>query len=240
MFTGIVEEVGSVVDLLETGDAARLRIRGPLATTGARHGDSIAVNGVCLTVAEQDGDDFTADLMAETLRRSALGGLRVGSPVNLERALAADGRLGGHIVQGHVDGVGRLISREPGEHWDDLRFELPAGLARYVVEKGSITVSGVSLTVTGVSAPGADEHWFGVSLIPTTLTGTTLGDLAPGDPVNLEVDVLAKYVERITAFAPLTGAHPSPTTQTSPNTPTSPNTQTSPRTEHEPTPEATR
>ena len=202
MFTGIVEEVGTVAGLLDQGESARLRIRGAVATDGARHGDSIAVNGVCLTVADLDGDTFTADVMAETLRRSALGDLAEGSPVNLERALPAGGRLGGHIVQGHVDGVGRLLTRTPGEHWDDLRFALPAALARYVVEKGSIAVSGVSLTVTGVSPPDSSEHWFGVSLIPTTLDGTTLGGLDPGAPVNLEVDVLAKYVERITAFAP--------------------------------------
>lgn len=209
MFTGIVEEVGSIRDVDPRGDSARLRIHGRTVLHGVRHGDSIAVNGVCLTVAAHDEDSFTADVMAETLRRSSLGRLRPGSAVNLERALAADGRLGGHIVQGHVDGVGRLLSRTPGEHWHDLRFALPADLARFVVEKGSIAIDGVSLTVTGVSAPASPRPWFGVSLIPTTLAGTTLGAAQEQDPVNLEVDVLAKYVERITAFA--TGASgPSP------------------------------
>lgn len=213
MFTGIVEEVGTVVALLDQGESARLQIRGPVATGDARHGDSIAVDGVCLTVADRDQDTFTADVMAETLRRTALGELAAGSPVNLERALAAGGRLGGHIVQGHVDGVGRLLERRPGEHWEDLRFALPAALARYVVEKGSITVGGVSLTVTGVCAPDADEHWFAVSLVPTTLAGTTLGTLAPGAPVNLEVDVLAKYVERISVFTRQTPQEPEEVTR---------------------------
>jgi riboflavin synthase len=199
MFTGIVEELGAVV-ALDTADAAgeprdadaRLTIRGPLVTSDAALGDSIAVAGVCLTVADLDGDTFTADVMPESLRRTALGSLDVGSPVNLERAVRADGRLGGHVVQGHVDGVGRLRSRTPGPRWDELVFELPKELAGYVAEKGSIAVSGVSLTVTEVG-----EDWFGVSLIPTTLAVTTLGGLAVGDPVNLEVDVIAKYVERL-------------------------------------------
>ncbi|NMR20193.1 riboflavin synthase [Cellulomonas fimi] len=199
MFTGIVEELGAVVALdLRRGagaaeDAdARLTIRGPLVTSDAAPGDSIAVSGVCLTVAELDGHTFTADVMPESLRRTSLGSLDAGSPVNLERAVRADGRLGGHVVQGHVDGVGRLLSRTPGPRWDDLVVELPAELAGYVAEKGSIAVSGVSLTVTEV---GPDR--FGVSLIPTTLEATTLGALAVGDPVNLEVDVIAKYVERL-------------------------------------------
>ncbi|WP_229398500.1 riboflavin synthase [Micromonospora okii] len=193
MFTGIVEELGEVVRVTETGgDSALVAVRGPLVTTDARHGDSIAVNGVCLTVVDVGGGVFTADVMGETLRRSALGALRPGAPVNLERAAALNSRLGGHIVQGHVDGVGEVLSREPAEQWETVRFRLPAGLARYVVEKGSITVDGVSLTVAGV---GPD--WFAVGLIPTTLKLTTLGARAVGDPVNLEVDVLAKYVERL-------------------------------------------
>lgn len=193
MFTGIVEEVGEVLAVEHTGEDARLRLRGPVVTEGVRLGDSIAVSGVCLTVTSLDGDaTFTADVMPETLRRSTLGGLTPGDRVNLERAVRADGRLDGHLVQGHVDGVGELLSRTPGPRWDDLVLRLPAGLARYVAEKGSIAVSGVSLTVTQV-----DDGTFGVSLIPTTLAATTLGDLRPGDPVNLEVDVVAKYVERL-------------------------------------------
>lgn len=197
MFTGIVEELGEVAALQWQGDdAARLTVRGPVVTGDARHGDSIAVNGVCLTVAEVDGDSFTADVMKETLDRSSLGALRPGSRVNLERAVRADQRLGGHIVQGHVDGTAVVLSREPGEHWEVVRLSLPAGLARYVVEKGSIAVDGVSLTVAGVA-----EDSFAVSLIPTTLELTTLGRKQPGEPVNLEVDVIAKYVEKLTQGA---------------------------------------
>ncbi|MEH1169303.1 riboflavin synthase [Micromonospora sp. CPCC 205539] len=193
MFTGIVEELGEVVRVTATaGDSALVAVRGPLVTSDARHGDSIAVNGVCLTVVDVADGVFTADVMGETLRRSALGALRPGDPVNLERAAALGSRLGGHLVQGHVDGVGELISREPAEQWETVRFRLPAALARYVVEKGSITIDGVSLTVAEV---GADE--FAVGLIPTTLKLTTLGQRGVGDPVNLEVDVLAKYVERL-------------------------------------------
>ncbi|MFF0316088.1 riboflavin synthase [Micromonospora sp. NPDC005252] len=193
MFTGIVEELGEIVRVTATaGDSALVVVRGPLVTSDARHGDSIAVNGVCLTVVDAADGIFTADVMGETLRRSALGALRPGDPVNLERAAALGSRLGGHLVQGHVDGVGELISREPAEQWETVRFRLPAALARYVVEKGSITIDGVSLTVAEV---GADE--FAVGLIPTTLKLTTLGAKGVGDPVNLEVDVLAKYVERL-------------------------------------------
>jgi len=199
MFTGIVEEIGTVVALdaapggAPDGDAV-LRVRGPLVTSDAACGDSIAVAGVCLTVTGIDEGAFTADVMPETLRRTALGALVAGSPVNLERAVRADGRLSGHIVQGHVDGVGQVLRREPGPRWDDVDIALPPELAGYVVEKGSIAVSGVSLTVTHV---GADS--FGVSLIPTTLAATTFGTLAVGDLVNLEVDVIAKYVERLLA-----------------------------------------
>ncbi|MFY1599420.1 riboflavin synthase [Micromonospora sp. WMMD737] len=193
MFTGIVEELGEVVRITKTaGDSALVAVRGPLVTSDARHGDSIAVNGVCLTVVDVSDGTFTADVMGETLRRSALGALRAGDPVNLERAAALGSRLGGHLVQGHVDGVGEVIAREPAAQWETVRFRLPAALARYVVEKGSITVDGVSLTVSGV---GPD--WFAVGLIPTTLKLTTLGARGVGDPVNLEVDVLAKYVERL-------------------------------------------
>ena len=198
MFTGIVEELGTLESVERVGDSARLRIRGPLVTSDAGHGDSISVNGVCLTVTEYTPrETFDADVMAETLDRTALGELAVGSPVNLERAMRADARFGGHIVQGHVDGTGRVLGREEHEHWQVMRISVPADLERYVVEKGSITVSGTSLTVSAVSETGADEPWLEVSLIPTTLDATVLGTLADGDAVNLEVDVLAKYVERL-------------------------------------------
>lgn len=192
MFTGIVEELGEVTALTDLGDSARLTVRGPLVVEDARHGDSVAVNGVCLTVVEVTGDRFTADVMRETLDRSALGALTPGAPVNLERPMRLDGRFGGHLVQGHVDGTGVIESRSPSEHWDVVRISLPRDLARYVVPKGSVTVDGVSLTVASV-----DEGSFTVSLIPTTLELTTLGRKQPGDPVNLEVDVIAKYVERL-------------------------------------------
>ncbi|MBG0829483.1 riboflavin synthase [Planomonospora sp. ID67723] len=192
MFTGIIEELGEISSVEPLRDAARMAIRGEVVTADARHGDSIAVNGVCLTVVDVTGEVFTADVMKETLDRSSLGALRPGSPVNLERAVRADQRLGGHIVQGHVDGTGTLLSREPDEHWEVVRISLPDGLNRYVVEKGSIAVDGVSLTVAGV-----DAEAFWVSLIPTTLALTTLGAKQPGDPVNLEVDVIAKHVEKL-------------------------------------------
>lgn len=192
VFTGIVEELGEVVAHDDLGDSVRLTIRGPLVTTDARHGDSIAVNGVCLTVVDNAEGRFTADVMAETLKRSSLAGVAVGSPVNLERAAAVNSRLGGHIVQGHVDGTGEVLARTPSEHWEVVRISLPATLSRYVVEKGSITVDGISLTVSGL---GGD--WFEVSLIPTTLALTTLGRASVGATVNLEVDVIAKYVERL-------------------------------------------
>jgi riboflavin synthase len=195
MFTGIVEEVGSITALdFPNGPAADavITVSGPLVASDASLGDSIAVNGVCLTVTALPDGGFTADVMPESLSRTALGALTPGSRVNLERAVRADARLDGHIVQGHVDGVGALASRTPGERWDDLVFEAPASITRYIAEKGSIAVSGVSLTVTHVA-----DTTFGVSLIPTTLAATILGDLAPGDAVNLEVDVIAKYVERL-------------------------------------------
>ncbi|MEU3554070.1 riboflavin synthase [Streptomyces fragilis] len=193
MFTGIVEELGEVTAVEQLDDAARFRLRGPVVTEGARHGDSIAVNGVCLTVVEHQGDEFTADVMAETLKRSSLGALTVGSRVNLERPTPVGGRLGGHIVQGHVDGTGAILDRQASEHWEVVRISLPAELSRYVVDKGSITVDGISLTVVE-----AGQDFFTVSLIPTTLALTTLGTKKAGDPVNLEVDVVAKYVERLT------------------------------------------
>jgi riboflavin synthase len=192
VFTGIVEELGAVVALDRVGDSARLRVHGPAVIADARPGDSIAVNGVCLTVTRTSDGSFTADVMHETLARTSLSVLGVGDPVNLERAVRADGRLGGHLVQGHVDAVGRIERREPGERWEVLRVSVPPGLSRYVVPKGSIAVDGVSLTVVD-----ADSDGFTVSLIPETLSRTTLGHAPVGAPVNLEVDVLAKYVERM-------------------------------------------
>ncbi|GAA2659348.1 riboflavin synthase [Nonomuraea recticatena] len=192
MFTGIVEELGEIVSLEPHGEAARLAVRGKVVTSDAKHGDSIAVNGVCLTVVDVEDEVFTVDVMRETLNRSSLKSAQAGARVNLERAVRADQRLGGHIVQGHVDGTAALLSREPGELWDDVRFSLPRELNRYVAEKGSIAVDGISLTVTSV-----DEDSFGVSLIPTTLELTTLGARRQGDLVNLEVDVIAKYVEKL-------------------------------------------
>jgi riboflavin synthase len=198
VFTGIVEELGEVTARDVLADAARLTIRGAVVTADAGHGDSIAVNGVRLTVAELlPGGQFTADVMAESLNRSNLGELKVGSRVNLERAAAVNSRLGGHIVQGHVDGTGRIVARTPSEHWEVVRVEMPAEVARYVVEKGSITVDGISLTVSGLGSEPGD--WFEVSLIPTTRELTTLGRAPVGTQVNLEVDVIAKYVERLMA-----------------------------------------
>lgn len=220
MFSGLVETTGEVVEVADVGDAVRMRIAGDIVTSDAQLGDSIAVNGVCLTVADLDAKAgvFGADVMQESLHRSALGELAPGSRVNLERALRADARLGGHIMQGHVDGTAELLSRSSSEHWDVLRFQLPNNLAKYVVEKGSIAVSGVSLTVSAVSAAsaaaGADsghresesaESWFEVSLIPTTLAETTLGELAVGERVNLEVDIIGKYVEKLMAAGVATG-----------------------------------
>ncbi|MFI6981370.1 MULTISPECIES: riboflavin synthase [Embleya] len=196
MFTGIVEELGEIVAIERLTDSARITIRGPVVTTGARHGDSIAVNGVCLTVVDDKVDPveatFTADVMQETLDKSSLGALTTGARVNLERPMVLGGRLGGHLVQGHVDGTGEILARTPGEEWEVVEIALPAHLARYVVDKGSITVDGISLTVVR-----AHDASFTVSLIPTTLALTTLGVKTVGDPVNLEVDIIAKYVERL-------------------------------------------
>lgn len=192
MFTGIIKEIGEVVAIDKGQESARLSIRGPVVCSDARLGASIAVNGTCLTVTDLDEVTFGCDVMAETLNRTALGRLAPGSRVNLERPVAVAGRLGGHIVQGHVDGVTELVSRTPGDHWEVFRFSLPTTLARYVVEKGSIAINGTSLTVCEVSS-----EWFEVSLIPTTLTGTVLGGLEPGEPVNIEVDVIAKYLESL-------------------------------------------
>ncbi|GAA1630015.1 riboflavin synthase [Georgenia ruanii] len=194
MFTGLVEEVGTVRERREVDGAVLLTLAASTVTADLAPGDSVAVAGVCLTVTTPRPDGFVADVMPETLDRTTLGRLAPGAPVNLERAVAPHTRLGGHIVQGHVDGVGTVLSRTPGPRWDDLEIGLPPALARYVAQKGSIAIEGVSLTVTHVS-----DDAFGVSLIPTTLAATTLGALAPGSAVNLEVDVVAKYVERLLA-----------------------------------------
>ena len=205
MFTGIVEELGEVVAVERPpgpGGTARLTIRGPDVTADAAHGASISVNGVCLTVTGVADSTFTADVMAETLRRSSLGVLVPGAPVNLERPVPAGGRLGGHIVQGHVDATGAIVSRDGGKPGEVVvRIGMPPELSRYVVEKGSVAVDGISLTVSAVSAPGMAAGpagaWFEVSLIPATLQMTTLGSKQPGDPVNLEVDIVSKYVEKL-------------------------------------------
>jgi riboflavin synthase len=203
MFTGIVEELGSVASVEHGPESAVMRITGPRVVSDAVHGASIAVNGVCLTVTEHDAEGFAVDVMAETLRRSSLGSLRPGDAVNLERAMPAGGRFGGHIVQGHVDGTATVIRRTPGDRWETVEFRLPEGLAAYVVEKGSITVDGVSLTVVSV---GNDS--FSVSLIPTTMALTTLGRKGVGHVVNLEVDIIAKYVERLLSHGAGAPVHP--------------------------------
>jgi riboflavin synthase len=195
VFTGIIEELGEVAALDRRGDSAVLTVRVSKVAEDVVHGASIAVNGVCLTVigwSDNAPIELGFDVMAETLNRSDIGGLQLGDPVNLERSVRANGRLDGHIVQGHVDGTGTLISRTPGDGWDSLRFALPPELARYVAEKGAIAVDGVSLTVSSVG-----DDWFEVGLIPETLRATNLGAKLPGEPVNLETDVLAKYTERL-------------------------------------------
>jgi riboflavin synthase len=191
MFTGIVEELGSVEAIEDQGDAVRLSVRGPLVVSDASEGDSISVNGCCLTVVTHDDEVFTADVMRETLDKTSLGEFRPGTRVNLERAVTVDKRLGGHIVQGHVDGTAQVLSRTPSEHWEVVEIGLPEGMGRYLVDKGSITVDGVSLTVVEVH-----DDSFTVSLIPETLARTTLGLKQPGEAVNLEVDVIAKYVAK--------------------------------------------
>ncbi len=200
MFTGVIEELGSVVAVVHQPDAARLSVRAPLVLSDAHPGDSIAVNGVCLTVVDSDGESFTADVMRQTLDLSTLDAAAVGDHVNLERPVQPTGRLGGHIVSGHVDAVGQILRREPSAHWTVVRVGLADHLSPYVVDQGSITVDGVSLTVVEVSEVGESPAWFSVSLIPETLERTTLGLRAVGDRVNLEVDVIAKYVERQLAW----------------------------------------
>jgi riboflavin synthase len=197
VFTGIVEELGEVAGLERRGDSALLTVRGPKVTRDAARGDSIAVNGVCLTVTGSGDGQFSADVIGETLKHSTLGSLAPGTAVNLERPVRADGRLGGHIVQGHVDATGTILARQPGADWEVVRISVPPELARYVVYKGSVAVDGISLTVSGLSDTG--DRWFEVSLIPETLQRTTLGFKRPGAAVNLEVDLIAKYVERLLA-----------------------------------------
>jgi riboflavin synthase len=217
MFTGIVEEIGTVTAVSPSGDGVRLTLQAPKAVSDAAHGDSIAVSGVCLTVVDRGEDWFTADVMRQTLDMSTLTGVAPGLAVNLERATAAHGRLGGHIVQGHIDGTGEVLEVRPGDQWRVLRISLPAHLAPLVVDKGSIAVDGVSLTVSAVSAPEAVQDWFEVSLIPETLVATTFGARVVGDPVNLETDILARHVQRMLAFAPAAPAVAEPVPQ---NTPT--------------------
>jgi riboflavin synthase len=195
MFTGIIEELGEVVAWERDGDSGRLTLRAPLAVSDAKHGDSISVDGVCLTVVDQGPDWFTADVMAVSIAMSTLGGLTVGQKVDLERAAALGDRLGGHIVQGHIDGTSTLLTREEGDAWRVLRFSLDPEHAPLVVRKGSIAVNGVSLTVSD-----AGDDWFEVSLIPETLTATVLGTLVPGDRVNIETDILARQVQRMLSF----------------------------------------
>ncbi|WP_447912331.1 riboflavin synthase [Microbacterium phyllosphaerae] len=200
MFTGIIEEIGEITAISPAGDGWRLTVRAPKAASDAIHGESIAVSGVCLTVVGSTPDTFDADVMRQTLDVAALGGASVGTRVNIEKAMPVGARLGGHIVQGHVDGVGSVVDVRPGEQWSVLRIALPDDLAPLVVDKGSISVDGTSLTVSAVSPADAANHWFEISLIPETLAATTLGSRAIGDRVNLETDILARHVERLLAF----------------------------------------
>ncbi|MCK8476856.1 riboflavin synthase [Microbacterium aurugineum] len=200
MFTGIIEEMGEITAIAPSGDGWRLTVRAPRAAADAVHGESIAVSGVCLTVVGSTADAFDADVMKQTLDVSAIGSATVGTRVNIEKAMPVGARLGGHIVQGHVDGTGDVLEVRPGVEWSVLRISLPADLAPLVVDKGSISVDGTSLTVSAVSAPDAPSPWFEISLIPETLAATTLGIRAVGDRVNLETDILARHVERLLAF----------------------------------------
>ncbi|CAH0127647.1 MULTISPECIES: riboflavin synthase [unclassified Microbacterium] len=200
MFTGIIEEIGEITAIAPSGDGWRLTVRAPKAAQDAVHGESIAVSGVCLTVVGSTSGTFDADVMKQTLDVSALAAASVGTPVNIEKAMPVGARLGGHIVQGHVDGTGEIVEVRPGDQWSVLRVAIPADLAPLVVDKGSISIDGTSLTVSGVSAAGDAEHWLEVSLIPETLAATTLGSRTVGDRVNLETDILARHVERLLAF----------------------------------------
>lgn len=209
MFTGLIEEIGEIVAIEPSGDGARFTIRGHKALTDAQHGDSIAISGVCLTVVAQTQDTFTADVMAQTLAMSTLRDARPGTRVNLERAAKAGDRLGGHIVQGHVDGTATVSEVRPGDEWRVIRFSLSPDLAPLVVNKGSICFDGVSLTVSDISDPSEPDQWCEVSLIPETLVATSLGDRASGDRVNVETDIVARHVERMLSFhtARKEGAH---------------------------------
>ena len=200
MFTGIIEEIGEITAIAPAGDGWRLTVRAPRAAADAVHGESISVSGVCLTVVGSAAETFDADVMKQTLDVAALGGATVGTRVNIEKAMPVGARLGGHIVQGHVDGVGEVLDVRPGAQWSVLRVSLPSDLAPLVVDKGSISVDGTSLTVSAVSAPSDAEAWFEVSLIPETLAATTLGARAVGDRINLETDILARHVERLLSF----------------------------------------
>ena len=222
MFTGLIEEVGEVIAVEPVDDSLRLVIAGPTVASDAEHGASIAVSGVCLTVIDRAVSDdgratFTADVMAQTIAMSTIGDAAPGTRVNLERAVRADTRLGGHIVQGHVDGTATLVSVTPHEAWRVLRFSLDQQLAPLLVDKGSVTLSGVSLTVSAISPESEADQWFEVSLIPETLVATTLGDLAPGDRVNVETDIIARHVARMLRLgvtdAPTTGAPAHPNTE---------------------------
>jgi len=200
MFTGIIEEMGEITAIAPAGDGWRLTVRAPRAAADAVHGESIAVSGVCLTVVGSTADTFDTDVMKQTLDVAAIGSATVGTRVNIEKAMPVGARLGGHIVQGHVDGTGDVLEVRPGAQWSVLRISLPLDLSPLVVDKGSISVDGTSLTVSAVSAPGDPSPWFEVSLIPETLAATTLGVRAVGDRVNLETDILARHVERLLAF----------------------------------------
>lgn len=202
MFTGIIEEQGRIAAIETTADAARLTIQAARVLEGVGHGDSIAVNGVCLTVVASTADSFTADVMAQTLAMSTLDTASDGDAVNLERAALVGDRLGGHIVQGHIDGTSRVLAITPGEAWRVVRFSLDPQLARLATDKGSIAIDGVSLTVSSISPADAAEQWFEVSLIPETLTATTLGARVVGDHVNIETDIVARHIERMLALSP--------------------------------------
>ncbi len=200
MFTGLIEEVGEITAVTPTDNSLRLTVKGPKVVADAGHGDSICVSGVCLTVIDKTADSFTADVMGQTLAMSTLDGVTAGRKVNLERAAELGSRLGGHIVQGHVDGTAEVLEVRPSGDWTVIRFGLARELARLLVDKGSITVDGTSLTVSDISAVGDAQQWFEVSLIPETLVATTLGQRAIGDRVNIETDIVARHVERMLAF----------------------------------------
>lgn len=200
MFTGLIEAIGEIVAARPHGDGAVLTVRAPQLLADVQKGDSIAVNGVCLTVTDFDSEHFSADVMRQTLNVSTLGALQPGSRVNLERAAQVNSRLGGHIVQGHVDAITTVSQVIPGAQWQVVRFALPAAIAPLLVDKGAVTINGVSLTVSNISVPGTEPAWFEVSLIPETLSATTLGAISVGDRVNIETDIIARHVARMMQF----------------------------------------